>query len=72
MSLVTTSVASGAARSKRWRTGAGDGALVNVVAGEEAARADLGPPRRRSSLTLAVVARVDVGEIEQEVSLAAL
>ena len=61
---MTTSVASGAARSKKWRTGAGDGALVKVVAGEEAARADLGPPRRQVlAHAVAVLARVDVGEI---------
>ena len=44
--------------------GAGDGALVKVVAGEEAARADLGPPRRQVlAHAVVVVARVDVGEI---------
>ena len=49
--------------------GAGDGALVKVVAGEEAARADLGPPRRQVlARAVVVVARVDVGEIERGVA----
>ena len=49
--------------------GAGDGALVKVVAGEEAARADLGPPRRQVlAHAVGVVARADTGEIERGVA----
>ena len=63
---MTTSVASGAARSEKWRiymARAGHCALVNVVAGEEAARADLASPRRQVlAHAVAVVARVDVGD----------